>query len=475
MTGLMGPSILARVVAVALLMALAVRVVDAQSTGTAPAPALPDLGTSAAGTSAPPAAVMPADAAQTIDLAAALRLAGLNNLDLALVRAAQSSAQAVNDAATMQFFPWLSAGASYSQHSGATTEVGELVEENSQLAARGAALNEQVRLGDAILEKLAARQRARAAGYDVEASRNDTAFAAASAYFDLVNAVATTEIAAEAVRISQQYEDELERAYQAGLTNRSEVLRISVQTQRYRVTQRQAQAMVRSQSAALATLLRLDPAADLQPTERIVNPPTLVEVDIPVQTLIQQALAYRPEAKSSQATIAAMDKDRIAAKFGPLIPSLTGQAALSQLRGGQDDVLRGYWTAHDYIVALNWRFGPGGLFDFSRIEAANSALQTARLRAEKIHDDIAEQVVQAYEAARASLDQMRLARHAVELADQSLTLSRQRREFGVYAVLEIIQAQQDLTQSRSDYAQALTQYAKAQYALARATARIGAP
>lgn len=68
---------------------------------------------------------------------------------------------------------------------------------------------------------------------------------------------------------------------------------------------------------------------------------------------------------------------------------------------------------------------------------------------------------------------MGLARRAVALAEESLRLSEQRKEFGVYAVLEVIQAQQDLTQARGSYAQALTTYAKAQYALAHATARIG--
>jgi OMF family outer membrane factor len=130
-------------------------------------------------------------------------------------------------------------------------------------------------------------------------------------------------------------------------------------------------------------------------------------------------------------------------------------------------------SAHQYAVGLNWRLGPGGLFDFSRTEAANSQLRHEQLTDARLHDDIVEQVVDAYEAAHSGLDQMGLARRGVELAEQSLKLSEQRREFGVYAVLEVIQAQQDLTQARNDYAQALTQYAKAQYGLAHATARIG--
>ncbi len=426
---------------------------------------------------APQSAQLPSDvsaAPQMIDLPTVLRLAGANDLDLALVREAEQRAKATNDAATLRFFPWLSVGTSYLKATGAAQQVsGEIISVDKRLQEHSASVNLQVELGNAIFEKLAARQRQRAAGYDIETSRSDTALAAADAYFDLVDAVTVADIAAEAVRISQDYEDQLNRAYQAGLTNRSEALRVGVQMQRDRVMLREAQAAVRSTSATLATLLRLDPVIELAPTERIVNPPTLVPVDTPLQSLVKDALAFRPELKASAASIAAADEERRAAKFGPLIPSLSGQALYGRLRGGANGELGDYMTSHEYGVGLNWRLGPGGLFDFSRTEAASSTLRSERLSGEKLHDDIAQQVVQAYEAARAGLDQMGLARRAADLAEESLKLSTQRKQFGVYGVLEVIQAQQDLTQARADYAQSLAQYAKAQYALARATARIG--
>jgi outer membrane protein TolC len=156
-----------------------------------------------------------------------------------------------------------------------------------------------------------------------------------------------------------------------------------------------------------------------------------------------------------------------------LLPSLGAQAIYGKIRGGPDGDLSDWLSSHEYVVGLSWRLGPGGLFDFSRTEAANSQLRHQQLLNARLHDDISQQVVDAYEAARAALDEMGIARHGVELAQESLKLSEQRKELGVYAVLEVIQAQQDLTQARHDYSRALTQYAKAQYGLARATARIG--
>lgn len=439
-----------------------------------PSGARSELGLNAAPQAAEAPHALRTAAPQPIDLPTVLRLAGINDLDLALVREAERRAKAVNDAATLRFFPWLSAGASYRKESGAAQQVGgQVISVDQRLYEHSVAANLQVDLGSAIFEKLAARQRQRAAGYDIDASRNDTALTVADAYFDLVNAVTAVDIAREAVRIAQDYENQLNRAYQAGLTNHSEVLRVGVRTQRDQVILRRAQAAVLSASAALATLLRLDPAVELEPTERVVSPATLVQIDTPLEDLLKQALADRPELRASAAMISAANQERIAAKYGPLIPSLTGQAIYGQLRGGANGALSDYMSAHDFAVGLSWRLGPGGLLDFSRTEAANSSLRRDRLSGERLHDDIAQQVVQAYVAARSGLDQIGIARRAVELAEQSLKLSEERKQFGVYAVLEVIQAQQDLTQARADYAQALTQYAKAQYSLAHATARIG--
>jgi outer membrane protein TolC len=421
-------------------------------------------------------AAAPAPPAQDemIDLPTALKLAGMNDIDLALVREAENQAKATNDAATLRFFPWLNVGGGYvKQIGGAQAFGGRVSSVNEELYQGSVAANLPLDLGSALFGKLAARRLQTAAAFDTEAQHNDTLFVAAESYFDLVNTVAAEDIAREALRISRDYEQQLDRGYRAGIINRSELLRVSVQAQRNQVLLRDAQVAVRSASAALATRLRLDPTLELEPTERLVVPPTLVSVDMPLQALVKDALGSRPEIKASDATVAAADQQRLAAKYGPLLPSLGAQAIYGRVRGGPEGDLGDWLASHEYIVGLSWRLGPGGLFDFSRAEAANSQLRHQQLLNARLHDDISQQVVDAYEAARAALDEMGIARRGVELAQESLKLSEQRKEFGVYAVLEVIQAQLDLTQARNDYSRALTQYAKAQYGLARATARIG--
>ncbi len=122
------------------------------------------------------------------------------------------------------------------------------------------------------------------------------------------------------------------------------------QTQRDQIVLRQAQAAVRSTSVALATLLRLDPTIYLDPAEHIVAPPTLVPLDIPVQVLVKDARTFRPELKASAAAISAAEQERLAAKYGPLIPSLTGQAIYGQIRGGPSEHVGDCMSAHQDLT-----------------------------------------------------------------------------------------------------------------------------
>lgn len=430
-------------------------------------------------TSAPVAAAPagPGDAAasgQAIDLPTTLRLAGANNLDLALVRQALVQAQAANDAATLSFVPWLAGGIGYNKHGGALQNVtGNVLNVDKQLHSELGGVAAQVNLGDAIFQKLSASKLQSAAEYSVAASRNDTTFAAARAYFELVSAVASVKIAEDATTISRDYENQLDRAAAIGLANKSDVLRVSVQTQNYEVTLRRAREQARTASAQLSTILHLNPADVLQPADQIVPQVTLIPQSTELVALLNEAMDRRPEIKASAAALAATDWQRQQSIYGPLIPSVGAQALYGNIQGGPAGQPGVSGAGRDYTLMFNWRVGPGGLLDFSQIDYAESKLEQGRLSDAKLHDEVSRQVVQTFEGAHSAFDQLSLTKKSVELAQQSLQLSQSRRDFGVAAVLEVIQAQKDLTDARGSYLRALTQYAELQYALAQVVGRLG--
>lgn len=422
---------------------------------------------------AKPAMVQSAAGVQPIDLPTTLRLAGANNLDLALTREALVQAQAVNDEATLGFLPDLVGSVGYYKHNGAIQDVsGNVIDAYKQLHSTVGGLNSQVNLGDALFQKLAASRLEAAAEYSVDAGRNITLYAAASGYLDLVSAIANVKIAEEAVRVSADYEDQINRAVTIGFANKSDALRVSVQTQGYQVALRQAREAQVAAEARLANLLHVDPATRFAPADSIVPQITLVPMDNKLDALVSEAFDKRPELKASSATLEAAGYQKNDSIYGPLVPSLGAQALYGNINGGRLGQPSNSGGTQDYAVMFNWKVGPGGLFDFSRIDYAQSKLNQAQLSDAKLHDDIGRQVVQSFEGMHSAFDQLQLTRKNVDLAEESLKLSQGRKEFGVATVLEVIQAQKDLVSARAGYVRALTAYAENQYALAQAVGRI---
>jgi outer membrane protein TolC len=178
--------------------------------------------------------------------------------------------------------------------------------------------------------------------------------------------------------------------------------------------------------------------------------------------------------KQNQAVIAAAREAEKGAVYGPLIPSVGAQVFAGALGGG-GAMTTGFGESEDYIVTLGWRLGPGGLFDRGRIHATQSRMKLARLDQAKLLDEVTRQVVEAQTRLQSQVDQMAAAGRAIEAADQTLRLSQERKQFGVGAVLETIQAEEELTRARLEYFNSLAEYNKAQYALHKAIGGFSSP
>lgn len=404
-----------------------------------------------------------------IDLPAALQLAGAQNLDVRIARERLAEAKANNDSAMLQFFPWLSAGVTYRRHDDLIQDTtGNILEVHKQSYAPGGALVGQLDLGDAIYKKLAAKQLQNAADHGLEAQRQDSITAAAQGYFDLAFAQAAVGVAQEAVRVSTNYKAQLQSAVEAGIAFKGDLLRVSVQAERNRLALRQASEQQRVTAARLAQTLRLDPAVELVARDTDLAPITLVETNATLKALVQRAISMRPELKQSQAFVEAAKENKNGTVYGPLIPSIGASAFAGGLGGGQNGDTGNFGPQQDYFVGIGWRIGPGGLFDFSRQKAAKARLNSTRLGAEKLHDEVVRQVVEAFTRLQSQSEQISMARRGLTAAEEGLRLAQQRQEFGVGVVLENIQSEQDLTRTRSDYLKAIAEFNKAQYGLSKA-------
>jgi len=89
-------------------------------------------------------------------------------------------------------------------------------------------------------------------------------------------------------------------------------------------------------------------------------------------------------------------------------------------------------------------------------------------------DEVTRQVVESQTRVQSQSDQMATTQQAIQAAEETLRLTQARKEFAVGAVLETIQAEQDLTRARLDYLNALAEYNKAQYGLHKAIGGLSA-
>src|SRR5438552_8567684 len=146
-----------------------------------------------------------------IDLPTVLRLANAQNLDIQIARERLEEARANHESAVELLFPWVSPGAVYRRHENRIQDVvGNILDADKQSYSVGGTLTAQLDLGDAVYKSLAAKQLVRAADHALEAQRQDAVVAAAQGYFELAFAQAAVNVAGEAVRISSDYETQIE-------------------------------------------------------------------------------------------------------------------------------------------------------------------------------------------------------------------------------------------------------------------------
>jgi outer membrane protein TolC len=405
-----------------------------------------------------------------IDLSTTLRLAGARNLDVQIARERLKEAQANHSSALQQFFPWISPGIGYHRRDGEAQAVpsGIISDTHYQSYYPGATLTAQLTLGDAIYNSLSAKQLVKASDHALEAQREDSAVSAAQAYFELAKAKALVDVVTQAIDVSRSYQRQLHQAVSAGVSFKGDELRVQTQTEHYEITLQQVMEQQRVTAANLAVVLHLDSRTELVPQETELVPISLVDQNSSMDSLVSQALEFRPELKQSHSLVLAAKESQKGAVYGPLIPNLGAQVYAGGLGGGPDGGPSHFGGEADYTVGLSWRIGPGGLFDKGRVNATKAQFATAQFSELKLKDAITSEVVSDLVRLRSTSAQIGLAKRNLETATETLRLTRERKQFGVGVVLEDIEAQQALNQARSDYFTAVAEFNKAQFALDRA-------
>lgn len=405
---------------------------------------------------------------QAINLESALRLAGAQNLAVALARERVREARAVQDQDRQALYPWLAPGLGYRRHDGNLQDiVGDVFNASKQSGTAALGLVAQVEPGEAIYRSLASRQLVRAAEAGEVAERRLALFRAAAGYLDLCRSTAAVTATEEATRIAGDFLRQVREAVAAGLAFTGEIQRAEVQLERNRTLGLQAREQVRLASARLAQTLHLPPALELQPNLAEFVPVVLIETNRSLDSLVAAALQSRPELRQTDARIGAARERRRGVTTGPWIPSLGAGVAVGGLVGGRNSEFGNGDDFQDYTVGLAWRVGPGGIGDRARVRAADSRLRLAELEREQAREEITREVVEAQVRADTLAGRLVLAGRTVAAARKLWDLTQARREFGTGAVLEAVEAEREWTRARLEHLAVLAEHNRGQWELWR--------
>jgi len=432
-----------------------------------------------------------ADAAPfPIDLPTALRLAGANNLQIALAVNRVEEAYANVAAADASWIPSLRAGVVYNRHNGRiqATE-GDVVEVsrgslfvggglgfgNAPLNAGSggpARLFVDLSLADVLFDPLAARQVADATGANEIAVFNNALQQAALAYLQLVRAQSRVVVLEDAVRHSKRlakitadfarvgegYEADSQRAAAALARRQQELL--------------QSNEEARIGSTNLASILRLDPTTNLFATDQQVMPIAMVSESDSLESLIDRGIAARPEVFRQEALLAESSTRNDQEHWRPWLPHVYAGFTGGGFGGNSNSDVKGFSDRTDFDVAAVWELENFGFGNAARRRQRESQHQQAHLAHEQVRDSVANDVTRAYHRVHSRRQQIDAVGLQLEAAEQALQLNFDGIRGAELRPIEAQQAIDALVEAKLDQVDVVLTYNAAQFELLRA---IGLP
>jgi len=443
----------------------------------------------------PPASILD-PAAKPIDLAAALKLAGVDNPEILLARQRVVEAVALHQLAAAQILPDLNVGTNFDSHTGNLQQAnGNILKVNRSAMYAGMGsfavaagtvnipgLMLQGNVSENIVACLTSKQLVKQREFESQAVRNDILLRVATAYVDLLFAeghraiaVKTREETAEVARVTAEF-----AAKDQGRPADADRAAANLAERDQDILDAENEVLVAS--ARLAQVLNLDPSVRLFATDGWVVPAPLVPEPIPLHELIVIALMQRPELTAQRAAIRQALIVLHGAKVLPLAPNyfvgfsdgtFGGGSNLVAQPGGisaggttfQEPRFGTFSNRQDVDVILYWTLRNLGLGNLALIKESRARLEISKLQEVVILNRVRVEVATAYARTHSRFAQIDVAERAVEVSRKGFEadLKRTRAQQGL--PIEVLDNLRLLGRARLNYLQAITDYNRAQFEL----------
>jgi outer membrane protein TolC len=435
-------------------------------------------------------AAEPEDQPLPINLPTALQLADARATDVAAAAERIRVAAAVLEQAEVLWLPTVTVGGDYNRHDGRQQDTQGNVFDNSRSSTMfgvGTGIGQAAILNvcDALFAPLVARQQVRAREADRQAASNDTLVAVSDAYFTVQQARGELAGAAETTRRTDELVTRAKELSKV-LVPQLEVDRAEAELARRQQAEIQARERWQVASAELLRVLRLDPAAQVEPAEPPHLRVELIDLSRPVDDLIAVGLTNRPELASQQAQVRATLELLRQERLRPLIPSVllrgfstpvTGTLAAGVFAGGKDSSVADPGARFDLDLQVLWQLDNLGFGNRGRVHQREAENRLAIVELFRRQDRVAADVASAHAQARQAARRVELAekevRSARDSAEKNLVALKATKGGDEKMTLivrpqEAVAAVQALAQAYADYYGAVADANRAQFRLYRA-------
>ena len=291
--------------------------------------------------------------------------------------------------------------------------------------------------------------RAQAQGQATNTARAQILLAVDQSYFSVLRTRAVLRVAEQTVAARQLVADQVTTLAQSKLKSQLDVTFARVNLEEARLLLSSAQNDQRSALAAFSTALGTDVASDYELAEEPVPS------DLPPDSLPLVDLAYRQRPEARQADLELQAAERFArAERALSYPTLSAVANAGGAPVHPDQFEAGWGAAG---INLQIPVFNGGLFSARRAEA-EARTEAARQVAREVHNRIARDVRVAYLAARDAFERLRLTAELLAEAGESLKLAQARYDLGLGSIVELSQAQLNVTRAQIAQASAKFDY-----------------
>ena len=310
-----------------------------------------------------------------------------------------------------------------------------------------------------IEQERAASERLKSAKYSYKDAREVVVLAVGNAYLLAIASAARIETADAQVSNAQALYHKASDQQKAGLTPAIDALRSQVELQTRQQQLIAARNDFAKQKLSLARIIGLPSGQEFVLTEKA---PYQALTPLPIDVYLQRAYSSRSDYQAAQAQVRAAELAHRAAAAGRY-PTVGVDANYGDI-GVTPAQSNGTWQVNG---GVNIPIFAGGRVHSDLLEA-DSQLKQARSQLGDLRGRIDYEVRSALLDLNSAADQVEVARSSVDLAEQTLTQSRDRFTAGVTDNLEVVQAQEAVAAAHESYIESLYAHNLAKVELARA-------